>query len=112
MLENGLENKKTIFDMEKQTKKINLVCTARTGKYRKLTQEALAIAKKNIVKGKENEARDIIQMVECYLADSIHFEKQGHLVNAYGCLNYAHGWLDCGARLKVFNVNDTRLFAG
>jgi hypothetical protein len=79
-------------------------------KYRKITEEALEMAKKNIAKGKESEAKEIIEMVECYLSDSKHFEKQGHLVNAHGCLNYAHGWLDCGARLRVFNVKDNRLF--
>jgi len=79
-------------------------------KYRKITEEALALAKKNNSKRKEKEAKEIIEMVECYLSDSKHFEKQGHLVNAYGCLNYAHGWLDCGARLKIFNVKDNRLF--
>jgi len=79
-------------------------------KYRKITEEALKIAKKNISQDKEKEAKEIIEMVECYLSDSKHFEKQGHLVDAYGCLNYAHGWLDCGARLKIFNVKDNRLF--
>lgn len=91
-------------------KKINLVCRTRINKYRKITEEALALAKKNIAEGKEKEAKEIIEMVECYLADSKHFEKQEHFVNAYGCLNYAHGWLDCGARLKIFNVKDNRLF--
>lgn len=79
-------------------------------KYRKITEEALEMAKKNIAKGREKEAKEIIEMVECYLSDSKHFEKQGNFVNAYGCLNYAHGWLDCGARLKIFNVKDSRLF--
>ncbi len=91
-------------------KKINLVDSARIDKYRKITEEALEMAKKNIAKGKENKAKEIIEMVECYLSDSRHFEKRGHLVNAYGCLNYAHGCLDCGARLKIFNVKDNRLF--
>jgi hypothetical protein len=79
-------------------------------KYYNLTSNALAIAKKAIAKGKEHEAKEIIQMVECYLSDSKHFEKQGNYVNAYGCLNYAHGWLDAGARLKIFNVTDNKLF--
>lgn len=92
-------------------KKINLVCKTRLGKYRKITEQALKKAKKAIAKGKEKEAKEIIEMVECYLSDSKHFEEKGHFVNAYGCLNYAHGWLDCGARLKVFKVNDSRLFA-
>ena len=90
--------------------KINVVCKARINKYCKLTKEALEIAKKNIVEGEEEKAKEIILMVECYLSDSVHFEKEGHLVNAYGCLNYAHGWLDCGARLKIFNVKDNHLF--
>ncbi|MFA7707620.1 MAG: DUF357 domain-containing protein [Candidatus Pacearchaeota archaeon] len=96
--------------MKKQDKKINLVCTTRISKYRRITEEALKIAKKSIAENKENEAKEIITMVECYLSDSKHFEKQRHYVNSYGCLNYAHGWLDAGARLKVFNVTDNRLF--
>ena len=79
-------------------------------KYYEITSKALELAKKNISKGKGKEAKEIIIMVECYLSDSKHFEKQGHYVNAYGCLNYAHGWLDAGARLKIFNVKDNRLF--
>lgn len=78
--------------------------------YYEITSKALVLAKKNISKGKEQEAEEIIKMVECYLSDSKHFEKQGHYVNAYGCLNYAHGWLDAGARLKIFNVKDNKLF--
>ncbi len=91
-------------------KKINIVYKTRLDKYRKLTEEALDMAKKNIVKGKEKEAKEIIEMVECYLSDSKHFEEKGHFVNAFACLNYAHGWLDAGARLKIFNVKDSRLF--
>lgn len=91
-------------------KKINLVCKTRIGKYRKITEQALAKAKKAIAKGKEKQGKEIIMMVECYLSDSKHFEEKGNLVDSYGALNYAHGWLDCGARLKVFNVKDSRLF--
>ena len=50
-------------------------------------------------------------MVENYLKDARYFESQGNIVNAFAALNYAHGWLDCGARLKLFKVNDSRLFA-
>ena len=38
--------------------------------------------------------------VDCYLKDSKHFQEKGDYVNAFGALNYAHGWLDSGARLK------------
>lgn len=91
-------------------KKINLVCKKRLDEYRQISEKALEIAKKNISKRKEQEAKEIIEMVECYLSDSKHFEKKGNYVNSYGCLNYAHGWLDAGARLKIFNVKNNRLF--
>ena len=91
-------------------KKINLVCKARIDNYRKISEKALKLAKSSISKGKEKEAQEIITMVECYLSDSKHFEKQGHLVNSFACINYAHGWLDSGARLGIFNVKDRKLF--
>jgi len=79
-------------------------------KYYNLTSKALGIAKKAIAKGKKKEADEIILMVQCYLDDSQHFEKNKDYVNSYGALNYAHGWLDAGARLKIFKVTDTKLF--
>jgi len=79
-------------------------------KYREITEKAFAIAEKSISKGKENEAKEIIKMVSCYLFDSRHFEKKGDLVNAFGAIYYAHGWIDCGARLKIFDVSDDKLF--
>lgn len=94
--------------MEKKEKKINLVCKARLDNYGEISQKALEIAKKSITKGKEEEASEILEIVECYLSDSAHFEKQGYYVNAFACLNYAHGWLDCGARLKIFNIKNSK----
>ncbi len=76
----------------------------------KITEKALNIAKKSISKGKENQAAEIIEMVSCYLTDSRHFEKIGDLINSFGAIYYAHGWLDCGARLKILDVNDDKLF--
>lgn len=81
-------------------------------KARKTTEKALAIAKASISKDKEKQkqAQEIIKMVECYLSDSKHFEKQGDLINTFGAIYYAHGWLDTGARLKIFVVSDDKLF--
>ena len=79
-------------------------------KYRDITEKAFNIAKSGISKGKETQAREIITMVDCYLSDSKHFEVKGDLVNAFGAIYYAHGWLDCGARLKIFDVSDSSLF--
>lgn len=79
-------------------------------KYFDLTSRALKQVKKNIIKGKENYAKEIIEMVENYLSDAKHFEEKGDFVNAFAALNYAHGWLDSGVRLDIFNVKDDKLF--
>lgn len=79
-------------------------------KYYNLTSKALKIAKNSITEGKEIEAHEITQMVECYLSDAKHFEKNLDYINAFACINYAHGWLDSGARLKIFDVTDNKLF--
>lgn len=96
--------------MEKKNKKINIVCEARLQKYFSITEKALAEAKKHINKERAKEAEEITKMASCYLDDAKYFEKKGHYVNAFACLNYAHGWLDAGSRLGIFDVKDSNLF--
>ncbi len=79
-------------------------------KYSTLTSTALKKIKKSIAKGKENSAKEIIEMAENYLSDSKYFEKKQDFVNAFAALNYAHGWIDSGVRLGIFNVKDDKLF--
>ncbi len=79
-------------------------------KYFKITSEALKIAKKNIIQGKEKYAREIIEMVENYISDAKHFQSKKDFVNCFAAINYAHGWLDAGVRLDVFDVRDDKLF--
>ncbi len=79
-------------------------------KYKTLTRKALEKAKKAVIKGKENHAKEIIEMVSNYLSDAEHFEKKGDFVNAFAALNYSHGWLDSGVRLDIFDVDDDKLF--
>lgn len=56
-------------------------------------------------------ADDFLNMAQSYYRDAIHFAKTGDFVNAFAAANYAHGWLDAGARLGVFDVGaDSRLF--
>ena len=88
----------------------NKVTKQKIEKYYSLTNKALKIAKKSVVKSKQKQAKEIFLMVECYLSDSQHFKKQGNYIDAYGALNYAHGWLDAGARLKIFKVTNNKLF--
>ncbi len=79
-------------------------------KYFNLTSTALKSVKKSIIKGKEKHAKEIIEMVSNYLSDAKHFEDKKDYVNAFAALNYAHGWLDSGVRLDIFEVADDRLF--
>ncbi len=79
-------------------------------RYFDLTSRALVQVKEHIFDGREKDAKEIIEMVENYLSDARHFEEKGDWVDAFGALNYAHGWLDCGVRLGVFDVDDDALF--
>ncbi len=75
-------------------------------KYFDVTESAFEIVKKNIIDGKEHYANEIIEMVSNYLSDAKHFKEKGDYVNAFAALNYAHGWIDSGVRLDVFEVGD------
>lgn len=88
----------------------NTITKEKLEKYFALTSTALNEVKKNIINGKENYAKEIIEMVENYLSDAKHFQKKGDFVNAFAALNYAHGWLDSGVRLDIFDVKDDKLF--
>ncbi len=88
----------------------NKITKQKIEKYFSITEKALGIIKKNIVKGRESQAKEIISMAENYISDAHFFEKKADLVNAFAALNYAHGWIDCGVRLGIFNVKDNKLF--
>jgi hypothetical protein len=80
-------------------------------KYFAITGEALALASKAPRrKGFEREAADFLDMAGRYYEDAGHFREKGEWVTAFAALNYAHGWLDAGARLELFKVKDSRLF--
>jgi len=56
-------------------------------------------------------AEDFVQMARAYYEDAKHFREQGELEKALANVNYAHGWLDAGARLGLFDVGgDDQLF--
>ena len=81
-------------------------------RYFDLTGRGLEKVRVSVVEGREEDAREIIEMVENYLSDARHFEGEGDIVNAFAALAYAHGWLDCGVRLGIFDVEDPELFVG
>jgi hypothetical protein len=79
--------------------------------YFKITGEALKMASSaHRMLGKEEQALDFLDMASRYYEDAKYFEKKGDYVLAFAALNYAHGWLDAGARIKLFKVGDSRLF--
>ena len=88
----------------------NEITKQRLERYFKLTSKALKKAKDNIVKGKESEGKEIIEMVSNYLSDAKYFREKDDFVNSFAALNYAHGWLDAGVRLEIFDIKDNKLF--
>ncbi len=79
--------------------------------YFKITQEALEKAKstpENL--DLDNAREEFLKMIENYLADARHFEKEKKRVDAFAAINYAHGWLDAGAHIGLWDVDDNRLF--
>lgn len=82
-------------------------------KYFKITGEAIKKAKIKELKNADlkRAAEDFLDMAKRYYEDAKHFSEKGDVVTAFAALNYAHGFLDAGARLGVFDVKDSRLFA-
>ena len=79
-------------------------------KYFHITETALAAASLRLTElqtdnGKvktrisTQNAQQILNIAKQYTTDARHFEKKRDLVRAFAALNYAHGWLDCGAAL-------------
>ena len=56
-------------------------------------------------------ANDFLEMATAYYNDAKHFRDSGDLPRAVAAVNYAHAWLDAGARLGLFDVGeDDKLF--
>ncbi len=85
----------------------------RLKKYFSMSGEALALAMKaECEKGMEKERAAFLDTISRYIKDAEHFNNKNDKVNAFAALNYAHGWLDAGAKLGLWKVSDGRLFAG
>ena len=65
---------------------------------------------KAVIDEKERVRNDFLDMIKRYYSDAKYFFEKKDLVNAFAALNYAHGWLDSGVRLKIFDVHDDKLF--
>ncbi len=89
----------------------NRITHEKLKRYFSITKEALdMIYEKGLDESRKEQAEDFLDMATRYFDDAKHFEEKGEWVLAYGALNYAHGWLDAGARIGLFKVKDSRLF--
>ncbi|HLF54683.1 MAG TPA: DUF357 domain-containing protein [Candidatus Nanoarchaeia archaeon] len=92
---------------------IKEVTQEKLAKYFDVTSRALKKVK--IVKTAKidiaKSAEDFLDMAKRYFEDAKHFKDKGDWVTAFAALNYAHGWLDAGARIGLFDVgHDSELF--
>ena len=89
----------------------NTITKEKLVQYFKITKEALDMARDKFDQERQEQAADFFDMAERYYKDAKYFlEKKEDRVLAFAALNYAHGWLDAGARIRLFDVKDSRLF--
>jgi uncharacterized protein len=79
-------------------------------KYFVVTAKALEMCRSALSKENLDKAKDFLDMATRYYQDAIYFMDKKDYVLAFAALNYAHGWLDAGARIRFFEVNDSTLF--
>jgi len=77
-------------------------------KYLDTTNKAM----QNISIGKKREiewqkiAEEFLDMADRYYRDAVHYKNKGDLVTAFASVNYAHGWIDAGVRLGLFDAKE------
>jgi len=88
-----------------------MVTLKKVESYFQITAKAIELAEKSGNRTDLVEQRkDFLDMIKRYFSDAKHFKEKNDFVNAFAALNYAHGWLDAGARLGMFDVHDSNLF--
>lgn len=89
----------------------NKITQEKLEKYFSITKEALDKAKNALDAQRKEQAEDFLDMASRYYYDARYFfSEKKDAVLAFAALNYAHGWLDAGARTGLFKVKDSRLF--
>ena len=89
----------------------NKVTKERLETYFRLTEEAYKKAQASKQKVSLEKAREkILDMAKRYIDDAHHFKEKEDIVTAMSALSYAHGLLDAGALLGIFDVHDSNLF--
>lgn len=85
----------------------------KTDRYERLLTEALEAATVAAPDGTPlaAAAADCEEMARSYLEDGRRFRDDDDPVNALAAFSYGHAWLDAGARIGVFSVPESDLFA-
>lgn len=87
------------------------ITDSKLDRYFDLTERALVKAKASGNRLNEKKMReDFLDMIGRYISDAKHFRKNKDYVNSFAAISYAHGWLDAGARIGLFDVHDSELF--
>ncbi len=87
---------------------MNNITPERLAKYFDYTKRALDEARKAV--DGSSRAMEFLDMASRYYSDAVHFHSKSDDVTAFAALNYAHGWLDAGARIGLFKVTNSELF--
>ena len=90
----------------------DVITTAKLDKYFDITTRAYNMAKEsgNRLPNMQENRLDFLDMIKRYIDDAHYFRSKDDYVNAFAALSYAHGWLDSGARIGLFDVHDNVLF--
>ncbi len=87
----------------------------RFSKYINITERALKQVKlknsESICLNLKDVAKDFLDMAERYYQDAKYFKQKGDIITAFAAINYSHAFLDAGARLGLFDVKNSELFA-
>ena len=78
---------------------------AKLDKYFGMTEKALSLIK--LPEDRDENAEEFLSMARNYLSDARHFRAKGDLLTALAAVSYAHAWLDAGARLRMFEVDNS-----
>ena len=88
----------------------DIISPERLAKYFDYTKRGIAEASAAVNSSRRKDALDFLDMAQRYYSDAQHFFEKGDVVTAFAALNYAHGWLDAGARIGLFDVHNSELF--
>jgi hypothetical protein len=79
--------------------------------YFSLTEKTLKNLKIKKPKNKtlQKASKDFLNLAKCYYKDAKYFYNKKDYVNAFAAINYAHAFLDAGAILGIFHIEDPKL---